>query len=285
MDIVFNYQNFYEKRIRDLGTLKYALRSIEANADLFDNIFFVYDGKDENLPEYLNTNSVTLIKHADFMPEYTPTFNQHTVEMNLHRIKGIGNNFVYMREDEIFLKPCTADDFFKDGKAVLNYGNTPEFESNDLFGLEKFYSDIMYYIEIERQDWDGRIRNVDELETYIPEKGCVPMFKELNDRIAKHLHAMILNNETFENPNDITYDVFLTGMIYAGLTAPGCERLFIPLHLCDKDTLYNKLQNSEAKIVCFYEAKIDTDQQFEDSINIIDDFFGKLFPNKSRFEK
>ena len=39
MDLVINYQNFYEKRIRDLGTLKYAMRSIENNADLFENIF------------------------------------------------------------------------------------------------------------------------------------------------------------------------------------------------------------------------------------------------------
>lgn len=285
MDLVINYQNFYEKRIRDLGTLKYAMRSIENNADLFENIFFIYDGADKNLPEWLNTNSVTLVKHTDFMPDCTPTFNQHTVEMNLHRIERLNENFIYMREDEVFIKPCTKEDFFKDGKIVLNYGSTPEYDDNDLFNLEKFYSGIMYYVEVERSDWDGHLKSDKELETYIPEKGCVPMVKEMNDKITGHLHEIILNNNTFERPSDITYDVFLTGMIYAGLTIDGCKRMFVPLHLYNKETLLDKLQNTTAKIVCFYEKQIDTDEQFLNSIDVIDTFLKNLFPNKSRFEK
>ncbi|MEX6253875.1 hypothetical protein [Providencia huaxiensis] len=38
----------------------------------------------------INNHKINFVKHSDFIPkEYLPTFNSHTIELNLHRIKGL----------------------------------------------------------------------------------------------------------------------------------------------------------------------------------------------------
>ena len=48
--------------------------------------------------------------------EYLPTFNSHTIEMNLHRIKGLSEQFVYFNDDMFINKPMKPRDFFVHGK-------------------------------------------------------------------------------------------------------------------------------------------------------------------------
>ena len=88
-----------EIRFRDWGILKYWFRSIEKFAPWVNKIYFITWG---HLPAWLNTNNPKLIivKHEDYIPsKYLPTFNSHTIEWNIHRIKGLSDNFVYFNDD------------------------------------------------------------------------------------------------------------------------------------------------------------------------------------------
>ena len=80
------------KRFRDWDILKYWFRSIEKYAPFAKNIYFVTYG---HVPKWLNTKhpQIRVVKHADFMPkEYLPTYNSVAIELNFHRIPGIGKN-------------------------------------------------------------------------------------------------------------------------------------------------------------------------------------------------
>lgn len=102
-------------RFRDWGMLKYWFRAVEKYAPWVNNIYFVTYG---HLPEFLNINhpKIKIIKHEDFIPrKYLPTFSSHTIELNLHRIKGLSEQFVYFNDDMFLNNAVKPTDFFKNG--------------------------------------------------------------------------------------------------------------------------------------------------------------------------
>ena len=111
-------------RFRDFGILKYLFRGIEKNMPWVRNVFFVTCGQ---YPDWMDRSCkrLKIVDHKDFIPkEYLPTFSSHTIEMNLHRIKGLSENFVYFNDDMFLLQKTRSSDFFKNGlpcdSAVLN---------------------------------------------------------------------------------------------------------------------------------------------------------------------
>ena len=114
-----------EYRFRDMGTLRYWFRGVEKFAPWVNKIFFVTCGQ---RPDWLNTDHPKLVcvDHKDFIPkQYLPTFSSQAIEVNLHRIKSLGERFVYFNDDTFLVKETKPGDFFKNGlpceSAVINY--------------------------------------------------------------------------------------------------------------------------------------------------------------------
>lgn len=104
-----------EVRYRDWDNLQYWFRSVEKYAPWVNKIHFVTWG---HVPAWLDTNNpkINIVKHSDFIPaEYLPTFSSHTIELNLHRIEGLAEQFVYFNDDIFLNAPVKPEDFFKNG--------------------------------------------------------------------------------------------------------------------------------------------------------------------------
>ena len=102
-------------RYRELGLLPFWFRSIEAFAPWARRIYFVTWG---HVPGFLRRDhpKLRIVRHEEFIPkEYLPTFNSHTIELNLQRIPGISRHFVYFNDDMFLLRPTAPTDFFRDG--------------------------------------------------------------------------------------------------------------------------------------------------------------------------
>lgn len=102
-------------RYRDWGTLRYWFRGVERYAPWVGNIYFVTYG---HKPDWLNVNhpKLIMVNHKDFIPEkYLPTFSCRPIELNLHRINGLSDRFVYFNDDMFLLQPVTESDFFING--------------------------------------------------------------------------------------------------------------------------------------------------------------------------
>ncbi len=109
-------------RYRDWDILKYWFRGVEKFAPWVRKIHFVTCG---HLPEWLDVTNPKLhiVKHTDFIPEkYLPTFNSHTIELNMHRIEGLAENFVYFNDDMFLTKETSPELFFKDGYPCATFG-------------------------------------------------------------------------------------------------------------------------------------------------------------------
>lgn len=125
-------------RFRDMGTLKYLFRGIEKFAPWVNKVYFVTWG---HLPEWLDITNpqLEIVNHKDFIPEkYLPTFNSNTIDLNLHRIKNLSNNFVYFNDDTFILKSVNPTDFYKKGlpcnEATLSVA-TPEKRHHNYTGI------------------------------------------------------------------------------------------------------------------------------------------------------
>ena len=69
-----------------------------------------------HLPKWLNINNpkLNIAKHSDFIPkEYLPTFSSHSIELNLHRIEGLVERFVYFNDDMFLLRPVKRELFLQ----------------------------------------------------------------------------------------------------------------------------------------------------------------------------
>ena len=104
-----------EIRFRDWETLKYWFRGVETYAPWVNRIHFITWG---HLPEWLNTEhpKLHIVNHKDYIPEkYLPTFSSHVIELNMHRIPGLSEHFVYFNDDIFILKALKESDFFVNG--------------------------------------------------------------------------------------------------------------------------------------------------------------------------
>lgn len=102
-------------RFRDWGILRYWFRSVEKYADWVRNIYFVTWG---HIPDWLDTTNpkLKIVRHEDYIPrDYLPTFNANTIELNIHRIEGLSEQFVYFNDDTFLCDRVEEDFFFKDG--------------------------------------------------------------------------------------------------------------------------------------------------------------------------
>lgn len=102
-------------RFRNWDLFRYWFRSVETYAPWVNKVFLVTNG---TFPKWINKNNpkLVLVKHADYIPsEYLPTFNSHTIELNLHRIKELSEHFVYHNDDTFLNAPIKPEYYFQDG--------------------------------------------------------------------------------------------------------------------------------------------------------------------------
>ena len=122
-----------QTRFRDMGTLKYVLRSIEQHCPWYNKIYLITTG---HYPKWLDITheKVVLITHDElyFNKSHLPVFSSSSIEMNLANIKGLSEKFIYLNDDTIFMRSLKKSRFFVEDKPVdfLSHGWIPR---NKLF--------------------------------------------------------------------------------------------------------------------------------------------------------
>lgn len=110
-----SFKSYSKSQYRDWDILKYWFRGVEMFAPWVNKVYFITWG---HIPDFLNINhpKLVIVKHEDYIPkQYLPTFSSHTIELNLHRIEGLSENFVYFNDDLFIVKPLKKEDFIKNG--------------------------------------------------------------------------------------------------------------------------------------------------------------------------
>ncbi len=102
-------------RYREWDNLRYWFRAVETFTPWVNKVHFITWG---HVPQWLNLDcgKLNVVRHDQFMPkEYLPTFSSRPIELNMHRIAGLSEQFVYFNDDMFLLKPLSPEDFFQGG--------------------------------------------------------------------------------------------------------------------------------------------------------------------------
>lgn len=99
-------------RFRDWGLFKYWFRGVAEFAPWVNKIHLITSG---HLPNWLNRDhpKINIVRHDQYIPDrYLPTFSSHTIELNMHRISGLAEKFVYFNDDLFIINTVSPQTFF-----------------------------------------------------------------------------------------------------------------------------------------------------------------------------
>jgi len=294
-------------RYRDWDNLRYWFRSVEKFAPWVNNIFFVTWG---HLPEWLDVNhpKLKIIKHEDYIPrEYLPTFSSHTIELNLHRIKGLSEHFVYFNDDMFVIKKTRREDFFRKSKpcdsAVLtaNY-----FTAKDPFlapviniGTINKHFELRKVIKSNLKGWLNLKYGYKVLQTIVLLKCphfpgmwhhhlmtslCKSTYETLWKIEYDSLHKTCINK--FRHLLDFNQWLFREWQIVTGNFTPRRASSGKVFHLNFADNLQRAatyVKKQKGKFICINDNDVSEGKYKEYKIAIIESF-EKILPEKSAFE-
>lgn len=293
-----------DMRFRNWDNLQYVFRGIEKYMPWVRKIHFVTYG---HLPKWLNTDNpkLNIVRHEDFMPkEYLPSFNGCAIALNMHRIPGLSEQFIYFNDDMFVIKPTKPEDFFKNGIPCDMACLSPQpvfrnmvvnIETNNLEIINDHFTinDVKY----NKRKWiNFRKYGMHALRTFI-----FSSFSSIIGIYVNHL-AYSYNKSTFEEvwekeykamdatsrnkfrtPLDNSEWLMREWQIMSGRFEPREKNFGLLISAGDTDTVKNVLRKSAYKMVCINDGTTVTD--FEATKKIVNEELDRLLPEKSGFEK
>ena len=290
-----------ENRFEDQGLLKYWFRGIEKFMPWVNNIFFVTCG---HFPDWLNLDNskLHLVKHSDFMPnEYLPTFNSNSILLNLHKIPGLSEKFIYFNDDMYVINECKQKCFFNKNlpvdMAVQDIISAPDTDPfwdmmvNNVMVINKNFSKRKS-IRNNRGKWykvKYGLKNLTKNillskfnyfpgfhDVHLPNAYLKTTFEEVWDKNFDICNETCLHK--FRSSEDITEWTMRYWQLASGNFYPiNKEKLGRYVSLKDNSAFDYLKTNPSMPLVCLN----DSTKNYKDVI----DYFEKKFPNKSSFEK
>lgn len=257
-------------RYKDYGTLPYLLRGIEKYMPFINNVFLVV-AYESQVPNWINRDQVRVIYHKDIIPvQFLPTFNSCTIEMFLHNIPGLDEEFIYFNDDMFPIHELQPEDFFINGKPVTHIKEQPR--SN----LKMFHKQLYNTTQAV-----CKLLNINKENIQLrAEHGTSAMLKSVNKYLYERLANKInLSISPFRTENNITqylslYYNYLTNN-YVDRTVPILQ--YFNTH--DTNTL-SYIEAVDAKIICLNDNGPATATWETDIIKL----FNKMLPKVSKYE-
>ncbi|MBQ7883478.1 MAG: Stealth CR1 domain-containing protein [Phascolarctobacterium sp.] len=289
-------------RFREWDLLRYWFRGVEKFAPWVNRIHFVTCG---HLPEWLNINhpKLHIVNHKDYIPEkYLPTFNSHTIELNLHRIEELEERFVYFNDDVFLINKVKPEDFFVDGlpcdigvlgcispgdKIVSNVVLNNLQIINKYFNKESYVNDGWWHAF----NWcygKNIIRTIllcpfRKHTGFFDHHLCVSFNKETFKKVwlaeNELLHKTCSNK--FRSRNDVSPWLVRYWQIASCSFYP--HKVLGKYFVIGDRNLVRFISRQEGKIVCCND--IDENIDFEVYKNELQCVFEMILPDKSKFEK
>jgi hypothetical protein len=203
---------------------------------------------ESQVPEWINRKEVNVVLHKDIIPaEFLPVFNSNPIEMHLHRIEGLDEEYLYFNDDVFPMMPCKATDFFKDGKCFLG---------------------MAYHLVV----WDmfKRIcRNSDHLARKAlglkprlfflrPQHICTPMFRSECEELYNKMKSEILARTTrIRSKENVTQYTFLDYIFLKGvLVNKRLSKKHFSVGVSSISQLSSFIKNPTRQLACINDVKL-----------------------------
>lgn len=300
-------------RFRNWNIFHYWFRAVEEYAPWVNKVYLITNGK---FPDWINSNceKLVLVKHSDYIPDkYLPTFNAMTIELNLGRIEGLSEHFVFFNDDMFLNAPVKPEYYFRNGLPCdMNKEtcfNVPIYTQNDKYGI---YMTMLADIGVINGHFN-RKRTVRQspkrwFGPHLGIRGIVMSFLLFQRRLFIgfsnfHLEQAYLKStiaEVWEKEPDFMNDSctrFREDIIanqYLFRYWQFAKNLFYPekrngafFFLIKRDVLdriEKAFNNKHCYSICLNDSPLCTDEEFEHISKGLQQLFETKFPHKSSFE-
>lgn len=263
-----------EKRFRDWDTLQYLFRGIEKHMPFIGNVFLVVSSESQ-VPQWVNRETVKVVLHSDFVPsEFLPTFNCNTLEMYLHRIPGLSEEFLYFNDDLFPLRDMRPEEFFRDGKVVVKH-------SKHLFA-GNFFKKIVRQSDRLARTLCGKKASAVFVR---PQHTASAMLRSNNTALEERAAQAIRSNISTirENTNYNQY-LFSDYLYYCGQTVrEKISNKHFSLAAASASGIERFLENPSKSIACINDVQMPL-ETFLELRERIKAAFEKRFADKSKYE-
>lgn len=297
-------------RYRDWNLLPYWFRAVENFAPWVRKIHFVTWG---HVPKFLQleNSKLHIVRHDEFIPEdYLPTFSSHAIEMNIHRIPGLAEHFVYFNDDMFLLRPFEKEDFFRNNLPCTYGGEVPiELKGNigiwqhaavnDLGIVNAHFPKRQATAQYGKKYRDRCYRWKDNVRTFVLEKlypDYFTGFKNIHAPAAylKSTFQEIWNAEPekldstcrdrFRTSDNVNQWVALWWQIAGGKFSPAViDNLVSKIADDTIDELCDAIENQSHDYICLNDPEEEID--FYKLSKRLRKAFEKILPDKSCFER
>ena len=268
-------------RFYNYDTIKYVFRGIDKFIPYVNNIFLVVSNI-EQVPEYIDQSKIKVVLHKDFIPEqYLPLFNSTAIEMFLHKIPGLDEEFVYFNDDTIPISPIAYEELFKNGLPCLNFVDNYMLPGNPTYKHVKL-SFFEAKNTVEQLTGKPIDYNGNELcPTHIPH----PMLKsicEYGESENRHLSLLDFYLTPFRNDRNLNQYYWCDILYFLKKYVPSNIKL---KHIITDDIneLIN-LDNQGYQYLCINDSG-SKNQPISEVYDIIEKNMNKIFPDKCKYEK
>lgn len=291
----------HASRYRDWDIFQYWFRGVEKYAPWVNKIHLVTAG---HLPSWINKNhpKLNLIKHTDFMDaRYLPTFSTRPIELNLHRIPNLANQFVYFNDDMHIVNTVQPEYFFQDGIpcdfGIRNPINGEQYNSVLYNSLTVIYKNFAQFNPSKHNfsNWfnpiygKSLIRNIclsiwqshiGYLSPHKPTPYILDNFKCVWDKEFELLDTVCQNK--FRTRNDVNHQLFRWWRLTENKFKPYPQnKIVTELPMVNNAKTLNILKQRKYPILCLNDSnQIDFDLMKP----IIQGIFQDIFPEKSAYE-
>lgn len=306
-----NHLNANMCRFRDWDNLHYWFRSVEKYCPWVNKIHIVTCG---HFPDFLNIHhpKVNVVDHKEIIdPQYLPTFSSHVIEINIHKIKGLSDKFVYFNDDMFINKPLLPDFFFKNGLprdgillepitaldpnnllAHVMLTNISIINKNFSFkelckNKRKYFFNIRYGLSANKRNLIYSYHSIFSsiFNHHLPQPFLKKTFDEVWEKEQDYLEKVCRHR--FRKYDDVNQYIFRIWQL--------CQGNFFPTKIQKRGKAYRVMKDNVDQIqqilvknklplICLNDHEAIQDHQFEDLKDKIYSSFYQKLPEKCSFE-
>lgn len=262
------------KRFRDWETLPYLFRGIEKHMPFIRNVYLVLSGPGQ-VPGWMS-DEVKIVYHKDIIPsECLPVFNSTAIEMFLHKIEGLDEEFVYFNDDIFPVMDVSPEDLFVDNKAVMHY-------SRHILALNLYKKHIRNSDRLARKI-AGKKHGLSFIR---PQHLCTPMLRSLSEEIMSKAREQIMDSITpLRAPHNFCQHLYTDYQYFTGNNVnKRISGKHFSMAVKTADDVRRFLEKPDRTFVCVNDVDM-SDARFEKEKSILLDAFEAHFPQKSKYEK
>jgi hypothetical protein len=300
-----NQIDISKERYRHWDNLHFWFRGVEKFAPWVNKIHFVTWG---HVPNWLNTvhPKLNIVKHDDYLDKNNlPVFNSHPIEVNIHKIKGLTEKFVYFNDDMFIINKIPPTYFFKNdlprdtaASNVISIGEIEHILVNNLRIINKYFIkrdqtkkyifkwlNLKYGLHVFKTLFLSQWKQYTGF--YDPHQ-AQPYLKSTFEAVwLKEREILEITSQSkYRNMTDVNQYLFRYWQLVTGNFEPigDQEKKYIDLKSkADCINAAKLIGLSKYNLICLND-KFENSLDFESSSLLINTAFNKILPNKSSYE-